>query len=310
MKTIWTSVKRIFKSGFFAFWRNGFVSLSSVLVMVVTLFVIGSVIFMSAILTSSLREIKNKVDINVYFTPVASEEDILSTQKTLENLPEVASVVYTSRDQALEDFKNRHQNDEGALTALDELDDNPLGASLNIKAKDPSQYAGISDFLQGKNILSPEGSVIVEKVTYSQHKVAIDKLTLIINAVHRLGFILSLTLVLVSILITFNTIRLAIYISKEEIAVMRLVGASGSYIRGPFVIGGIMYGLVSGIITLIIFYPVTFWLGKITKNFFIGLDLFTYYVKNLGMISLMILGSGIIIGAISSFFAVRRYLKV
>ena len=307
---LWTSIKRVFRSGFFNFWRNGFVSLSSVLVMVVTLFAIGYVIFMSAILTTSLSEIKNKVDINVYFVTTASADDIISLQKTVEGLPEVLSVVYTSREDALTAFKDRHQNDDGALTALDELADNPLGASLNIKAKDSTQYESISNFLQGKNIISADGSTIVDKVTYAQHKVAIDKLNKIIDAVHRLGFIISLVLVLVSVLITFNTIRLAIYLSKEEISVMRLVGASQSYIRGPFIIGGIMYGLVSALITLIIFYPITLWLGKATSNFFIGLNIFHYYVSNLGVIALIIIGSGILIGAVSSFFAVRKYLKV
>jgi len=278
--------------------------------MVVALFVIGSLVFMSAILTTSLDEIQKKVDINVYFVTSATGDDMLTLQKTIEKLPEVLSVSFTSREDALADFKTRHQNDEGALTALDELDDNPLGASLNIRAKSPSQYENIANFLQGKNILSAEGTSIVEKVTYAQHKVAIDKLNKIINAVHQLGVILAIVLALVSILITFNTIRLAIYISKEEIAVMRLVGASRTYIRGPFMITGIMYGVVSGLITLVIFYPVTLWLGNATESFLVGLNVFKYYIQNLGQITLIILGSGVVIGAISSFLAVRKYLKV
>ncbi len=307
---LWLNVKRIIRSGFSNFTRNAFVSLSSILVMIITLSVIGSLIFVSAILNTSLTEIKNKVDINVYFVTSASEEDILGLQKTLEGLPEVSSVVYVSQEQALQDFKVRHENDEFTLQALDELDENPLGATLNIKAKNPSQYEGIAQFLEGNQILSEDGASIVDKVNYYQNKPAIDKLTKIIDSAENLGSLLTMVLVILSIIITLNTIRLAIYVSREEISIMRLVGASTFYIRGPFIIAGIIYGVVAGILTLIIFYPVTYWLGGATANFFIGLNVFEYYTKNFGQIFLIILASGIVIGALSSYLAVRKYLTV
>lgn len=307
---LWLNVKRIIRSGFSNFTRNAFVSLSSILVMIITLSVIGSLIFVSAILNTSLTEIKNKVDINVYFVTSASEEDILGLQKTLEGLPEVSSVVYVSQEQALQDFKVRHENDEFTLQALDELDENPLGATLNIKAKNPSQYEGIAQFLEGNQILSEDGASIVDKVNYYQNKPAIDKLTKIIDSAENLGSLLTMVLVILSIIITLNTIRLAIYVSREEISIMRLVGASTFYIRGPFIIAGIIYGVVAGILTLIIFYPVTYWLGGATANFFIGLNVFEYYTQNFGQIFLIILASGIVIGALSSYLAVRKYLTV
>jgi cell division transport system permease protein len=307
---LWVNVKRIIRSGFFNFSRNAFVSLSSVLVMIITLSVIGSLVFLSAILNASLTEIKNKVDINVYFVPSAAEEDILSIKKTLEGLPEVSAIGYTSREQALEDFKIKHQNDELTLQALEELGENPLEASLNIKAKDPAQYQGISDFLENKPILSTDGTSIVDKVNYYQNKVAIDKLSNIINTSERLGTIISLVLIIISVLITLNTIRLAIYISREEISIMRLVGASSFYIRGPFVVVGIMYGAVAGVLTLLLFYPVTYWLGAQTQNFFINFNVFQYYTHNFGQIFLIIMFSGMIVGAISSYLAVRKYLKI
>ncbi len=307
---LWINVKRIIRSGFLNFGRNAFVSLSSVLVMVITLSVIGSLIFVSAILNASLQEIRDKVDINVYFVTSAPEEDILSLQKTLEGLSEVSQVTYVSREQALSDFETRHQNDETTLQALEELGENPLGAILNIRAKDPSQYQGIAEYLETKPILSKEGSSIVDKVNYAQNKEAIDRLTSIINSAEKLGSIITLVLVIVSILITLNTIRLAIFISREEISVMRLVGAKTFYIRGPFVVVGIMYGAVAGILTLVIFYPVTYWLGGVTENFFIGLNVFEYYTANFGQIFAIILSSGMVIGAVSSYLAVRKYLKV
>jgi cell division transport system permease protein len=257
-----------------------------------------------------LDEIRDKVDVNVYFVTSAPEEDILTLQQRIESLPEVSSVTYTSREQALQEFRERHENDEFTLQALDELNDNPLGASLNVKAKDPSQYESIAEFLSQESALSADGSSIIDKVNYYQNKTAIDKLSGIIDAANRLGTAVTSMLVLISVLITFNTIRLAIYISREEISVMRLVGASAMYIRGPFVIVGIIYGVVAGILTLGLFYPVTYWLGGVTENFFIGLNVFEYYTANFGQVFLMVIGSGIVIGALSSYLAVRKYLKI
>lgn len=299
------------RTGFHSFWRNTFVSLSSVLVMVVTLFVIGSLIFSGAILSSTLESIKSKVDINVYFVRTAGESDILSLKKDLELLPEVMPpVVYVSREQALEDFRARHENDEFTLQALDELGENPLGATLNIRAKDPSQYQNIAEFLGSKNTAATDGGSIIDKVNYYQNKEVIDRLSNIISSANRLGFALTFILTIISVLITFNTLRLVIYMSRDEISVMRLVGASTGYIRGPFFITGALYGFLAALITLGLFYPITLWLGNTTQDFFVGLNLFDYYIANFGQIFLLIVGSGVAIGSISSYLAVRKYLKV
>ncbi|KND48678.1 MAG: cell division transport system permease protein [Parcubacteria bacterium C7867-005] len=306
----WTNIKRIIRTGFFNFWRNGTVSLASVLVMMVTLLVIGFLIFGSAILNTSLSELRDKVDINVTFVPEAVESDILNIEHSLEGLPAVSMVTYVSREQALEDFKIRHANDQSILAALDELRDNPLGATLNIKAKDPSQYESIALFLEGKNTLSSSGVTIVDHVNYYQNKIAIDKLTKIIDSTNRLGFAVTIAFIILSVLIAFNTIRLTIYIAKEEIAVMRLVGASNLYIQGPFVVLGVIYGLVAGITTLFVFLPITYWIGQITTNFFVGFNLFHYYLKEFPQIFVLILLSGVFVGALSSILAIRRYLRV
>jgi cell division transport system permease protein len=168
-----TNLKRVMQAGFFSFMRNSFVSLSSVFVMVVTLSVIGSVIFGSAILNTTLDELKNKVDLNVYFVNKAQESDVLALKKTLEGLPEVEKTTYVSAADALANFKDKHQNDQFTLQALEELSDNPLGASLNVKTKEPSQYAGIAEFLKVKNVVGKDGTPIIDKVNYFQNKTAI-----------------------------------------------------------------------------------------------------------------------------------------
>ena len=303
----WINTKRIIKAGFISFARNSFVSLSSVLIITDTLFVLGGILFSGALLRSSLKEIQSKVDVNVYFVTTASEEDIISLQNRLEALPEVAEIEYISREQALANFKERHQNDEITLSALDELDENPLGAILNIKAKETSQYEGIAEFLEDEN--TNQGSFI-DRINYYQNKTAIDTLSKMIAGGTTIAFGITAVLVLISIVIAFNTIRLAIYIAREEISVMRLVGASNKYIRGPFVVSGVMYGVVSALITLTLLYPATYWVSSITKTFFSGFDVFQYYLSNFPQVFGVILGTGVLLGAFSSYLAVRKYLKL
>lgn len=306
----WTNFKRIARAGFMNFWRNGTVSLASVFMMTVTLSVIGFIYFGSAVLNTSLDTLRDKVDISVSFFTTAQEQDILSIKRSLESLPEVSLVIYTTREEALEEFKTRHQNDQSILAALDELNENPLGASLDVKAKDPSQYQSIADFLSGENALSSVGTTIIDRVNYYQNKVAIDKLTEIIRAADKLGWALGLAFIGLSILIALNTIRLTIYIVRDELNVMRLVGASTSYIQGPFVIVGMIYGLVATLFTLILFLPITYWIGGETQGFFIGLNLFSFYLGDFIKIFLLLLGSGLFVGAVSATIAIRQYLRV
>ncbi len=306
------NVRRIVQAGILDFTRNAFVTLASILVMTVTLFVVGLLIFTGVILNSTLNELKSKVDLNVYFTTEAPEEEILALQKKIEVLPEVQSVKYVSRDEALAQFRERHQNDQLTLQSLDELGENPLGAVLNVQAKEVSQYESIATFLKGSSALSQDGTTIIDKVNFFQERqrVAIDRLTRITDSAERLGFAIILILALTTIGITFNTIRLAIYTAREEIAVMRLVGADQTYIRAPFMVEGVLYGLIAGIITLLLFYPLTFWLGEATENFFGGVNVFNYYLQNFLLLFAVIVGSGIVLGVLSSFLAVRRYLKI
>ena len=307
----WTTIKRVLKSGSQNFFRNDFVSLSSVLVMTITLFIMTSIILLSGFFNFSLDNIKNKVDINIYFVTTATEANILSIKNSIEALPEVLSVEYISRDQALADFKEKHKGDELTLQALNELADNPLGATLNIKAKDPSQYAGIAKFLDttSSGLLSANGSTTIDKINYAQNKVVIDRLTSIINSTNKVGIWFAIIFVLISIIITFNTIKLTIFMAKDEISVMRLVGASNAYVKGPFVVNGILCGFVAALIIVISFSVLTFVLNKYYGNYFFGFDMFKYYIDNFLKIFGVIVGSGIVLGAISSYLAVQKYLK-
>jgi cell division transport system permease protein len=300
-----TTLKRIIRSGFVGFWRNGFVTLASVLVMTTTLFVLGMFIFLDAMLDGSIEQIREKVDVNVYFAVDAPPSEIERVQSDLEALPEVANVEYISRERAIEEFRNRHENDELIIGALEELEGNPLGAYLNVLANETTDYERIAETLVDEQ---EEG--LIENINYFQNQEAINKLTEIINTIDWMSIVILVFFVLVSILITFNTIRLAIYNSREEISVMKLVGASNTYVRGPFVIEGVMYGIVSALFALVLFYPLSLWLGDTTETFFGSTNMFEYYVDHFAQLFLILVLFGIALGAVSSFLAVKRYLKI
>lgn len=303
-------VRRIVTNGAKNFFRSGSVSFATVLIMTVTMLIIGLLIFLSAVLTATLTAIKDKVDVNVYFVTTAPESDIFALEQRLRALPEVASVEYTSREDALTAFKERHSTDQLTLQALEELGENPLGASIAIKAQDPEQYEGIVNFLADEPALSADGASIVDRINYYQNKVVIDRLTGAIRATERAGLVIAFVFALASVVIVFATVRLAIYTARDEIAVMRLVGASNMYIRGPFIVACILAGVLAAVLALIIFYPVSWYAGQTLTAWLGGFNLFTYYLSHFSIIAATLMGAGVVLGGISSWFAVRRYLKI
>jgi cell division transport system permease protein len=307
---ILTKLKRTIKSGAISFYRNGSVSLASVLILTVTLTVITMVLFSGVVLSSTLETIKNKVDVDIYFTKGASEDAILSITNDVKKNPDIADVKYISKDQAYQNFKERHKDNEATIQALTEIGDNPLPASINVKAIDPNKYDTIVTFLKDKESALGEDDII-DKINYTEkNQQAIASLNRIINASNKLGFLVAIFFAIVSILITFNTVRLAIYIFREEVSVMRLVGASETYIRAPFVTVGILYGLVGAIVTTIILLPITHYAGNWTEKLGTGVNLFTYFKENIFIITLLLILAGSALGAISSFLAIKKYLKV
>jgi cell division transport system permease protein len=302
-------MKRVMRYGLISFIRNGFVSLAAVFVMTITLFVAATLVISGAALSSVLQQLTNNVDVTVYFTTDATEDQMAQLQKSVQALPEVASVTFESRDQALAAFQTRHQNDQLTMQALQELGDNPLSASLQIRAKQTSQYQAIAQYLDSQQQSGTDVGKVIDTVNFYQNETAINRLTNIINTSRTLGFGIAIVLGLASLLIAFNTIRLAIYTTRDEIGVMNLVGASHWFVRGPFIIAGVLYGVVSGLIVLILLYPITLSLGPGSEQFFGTFNVFTYFVTSFPLLFLVVMGSGIALGALSSYLAVRRYLN-
>lgn len=306
----WMLTKRMMIAGAKNFMRGGAVSAATVLIMTVTLAIIASLIFLSALLTYTLQTVSDKVDVSVYFVTTASEADILAVKDKLEKLPQVASVSYTSADDALTAFRDRHANDQLTLQALNELGGNPLDASLEVLAKNPSEYESIVNFLEASPALSSGGTSIVDRINYAQNKEIIDRLTLAIQATREIGFAVVILFALASVLIAFATVRLAIYTAKEEIAVMRLVGASNFYIQGPFVVTGVITGVISSVIVLIFLWPATWYAGTKTAGWFGGFSLGSYYGDHFVLVFSILILSGIVLGAVASVLAINKYLKV
>ena len=300
--------KRMFRAGVLNFVRNGMVSLASILIMTITLSVITGIVLFEHVLETTLANVETKVDVSVYFVPGVDESLILALKDKVDALPQVATTEYMTEKQALDDFRSRHQNDQTTLQALDELDSNPIGAMLNISAKDISQYESISKFFNDGTTLDAGTQSIIDHVSYNKSE--IDIINGILHKGRTLGFALVLVMMILSVVITFNTIRLAIYFSREEISVMRLVGGSRTQVHGPFFVEGALYGIVASVITLVLFIPITYWFGKNMTDFFGGINLFSYYMTHILEFFLIVIVFGVGLGALSSALASRKYLRV
>lgn len=298
----------MFSSGSKNFIRSGVVSFATVLIMVVTLGIIAVLIFLSALLQQTLNTIEKKVDVSVYFVTTAAPSDIVALQNKLKQLPQVAKITYTSRSEALTQFRARHANDQLTLQALNELGDNPLDASISILAKSPTQYDSIVKFLNTGPALSANGTSIIDRINYTQNKTVINRISFAIGATQKIGIGIALIFAIASIIIAFATVRLVIYASRDEITVMRLVGASNSYIRGPFVITGIITGILAAIIILLLLIPITWYIGGETTLWFGGFNFFLYYRDHAVYIASILIGAGFFLGSTASFIAIRRYL--
>lgn len=306
-KTLW---RRIIMAGFRGFYRNRTVSLSSIFILTITLSIVTSFYLSRAIFDYTLDQIREKVDVRVYFTVDATDEQVTDIKAKLLGLTQVKTVTYTSKETALEEFKKKHEGDQLTLQALDELGSNPFGASLSVVAKDTSQYEAIAKQLSVGSGLLGDSANAVDKINYYQLKDSIDKLNNIIGWTNTVGFWISMLFILMSCMIVYNTIRLAIFVYRDEIAVMKLVGASNMFIRGPFIVEAILYSLVATIISLALFFPATIWVTKKTVFFFEGMNIHQYYVDHFFELAGLLLLSAVVLAVISSLLAVRKYLKV
>lgn len=307
-KFMLTTFGRILRNGFTGFYRNRTISVSAIVVMTITLMIVGGLVYSRAMLKHVLFHVQNKVDVSVYFVINAEEANILKVKDALEKLPEVKTVTYTSRDQALINYEEKNADDALALQAIKEIGQNPFRASLEVLAQSSGQYEAIATFLRSKEF-TQEDDALIDKVDYADNKEIIDRLNSLIATVQRAGLVIALIFILISIMITYNTIRLAIYTFRDEISVMRLVGANKSYVRGPFVVEGVLYGIVSAFLATLLYLPISIYIRDYVSNALVQFDTLEFYMMRGLFMGAILLFVGIFLGMVSSYLSVRKYLN-
>lgn len=298
-------LKRTFREGLDNFYRNGWLSLATVSVLAISLYVISVTIILGVTANIVLKNIQDKINVSVYFNSDVAENRILEIKDKIVGYQEIESIEYVSREQALEQFKKLGEKNSSISQALEEIGENPLLGALVIKAKNPNQYEIIT-----KAITNASFSNDISRIDYEENKAAIDRLTGIIKLVQQVGLTLGIVFVFIGILITFNAIRLTMYSHKQEFEIMRLVGASNTYIKMPFIFEGIFYGAVSAFVVMICLYGTSKFLAPITRGSIGGDDIVSFYFSNFFTIFGGLLFSGIFLGTVSGVIAIRRYLKI
>lgn len=302
---MFTTLSRTFNDALKNFVRNGWLTFATSFILMLSLYTLSLLFLLVAISNSIIKNVQEKSNVSVYFNQDVEEENIFNIQAKLREDPLINSVEYISKEDALEIFKKNNANEEVILKSIEELGENPLLASLVINAKDPNQYQTVYD-----NINNSDFSSEINRINYVKNKEIINKLNSLINKVKKIGLVISSVLALSSVLITFNSIRITIYSRRKEMQVMRLVGASNSFIRLPYIFEGILYGLFASIIsTILLFLTVKFASPYFSEAMF-SKSLLALFWNKLWLILLMQILVGSILGVTSSMIAIRKYLKI
>lgn len=299
------SLKRVIKTGWNGFKRNIGLSLATILIMVIVISLATLLFFLSPVSKILIADIEKKVDISVYFKEDVSSEYILEVESEILKIPEVKNVEYISKDQALEKFVERHKDNPVLMESLTELGFNPFLASLNVRAWNPSQYEQVVNLLETSSFRN-----LIDKVDYYERKQVIEKIFLTVSGLNKIGIFFSILFAVIAVLIAFNTVRIAIYNSGEEISVMRLIGASNWFVRGPFLIQGIIIGFIATLITLLITFGLSYGFDARLRTIAPNISIYSIFISNFFLLFLIQLATGIGLSTISSYIAVRKYLKI
>jgi len=301
------NAKRLISSGLTDFFRNIWISIAATSMVAITLFIISTIIVLYTLAYLSIENSTDKVGVvTAYFNDRTTDNEMNSVKAEISSLPGVKSVDFVSRQQAQDLFKQRHINEPTLLETLNEFGsgENPIPASLAVHSSNLTDYQQIYDELRGDRY-----APYFQKVRDNQK--VIDKLYKIVKFITSFGLLLAAIFMLVTIMVTFNTIRLTIYNRREEVEIMRLVGATNWFIRWPFMIEGIMYGIFATIIVSAIVYVLLTLLSNRIESFLSISSLGTSLINALfWKILLVNLISSMALGFVASAIAMRRYLKI
>jgi cell division transport system permease protein len=300
---------RIVKTGVVNFFRNAWLAMAAIAVMVVTLTIVLFSWLTSETFNHTIEQITERIDISVYIADAATEEQINGLISGLEQLPNVESLEYYDKEAALERYMEQNADNPQLLQAITQTD-NPLPATIQIVPVDLDRIEEIRTYLDGPDIKALQS----DPPSYSgDRKEAIDKISHATNILQRAGLVAVIVFGIVSMLIIFNTIQMAIFNRRDELSIMRLLGATTTYIRGPFVVEAIMYGVISAILSIAFIYMMFAVSSSTLQASSLGLlDISysnQYFNDHFWLLLATQLGVGILIGAVSAIIATKRYLK-
>lgn len=310
MRRKYLTFLRIVQAGFISFIRNATLAVAAMAVMVVTLTIVLFSLIANATFTNTIAQITDKIDISVFLNDDVTTEQKDKLLRELRALPNVTSVTYLSKEQALQDYARQNAGNQSLISAAS-VSGNPIPATIRIKPLDLNRLQEIRAYLTkpANQALQTEGSP-----SYSgDRKKAIDNITHATNILQRVGILAVVVFSIISALIIFNTIQMAIFNRRDEITIERLLGAGTWFIRGPFVVESILYGILSAIISILLINAVFAAASSALQASSLGLlDIQyaqQYFNKNFWLLLLLQIVVGILIGAASSVIATQRYLK-
>jgi cell division transport system permease protein len=299
------TIRRTFVSGLHNFRRNGWLSIAVISIISLTLLIISTLIVLSIAANLVIKSVQDKVDVIVYFKSDVEESRILEFKANVSQYREVKSADYVSRDAALQKFKSENADNPVIMQSIEAIGDNPLNASVNIKAVTPDKYETIADAIQRSQFKDD-----ISRINYAKYKIIIERLNNILSTTRKVGAMLAALFSLIAVLITFNAIRITIYAHRQEIEIMRLVGASNPYIRMPFIFEGMIYGAIAAVVVMIILFPLIRFVAPHIAGSVSVRDVQVNFLHYFWLIFLVQFIVGIGLGTISSLIAIRRYLKV
>lgn len=299
---------RVIHAGTRNFMRNAWLSTAATAVMTITLTIVVISFISNSALTSTIKGVTDKIDVSIYLNDGVTPAQISQLQKAFQADPNVKSVTFRSKDEALAIYKQENKNNATILQGL-EFAGNPLPASFQIQAKDPKNMQSIiaiTDQPQFASLLDPTAPP-----SYSgQNKDTINRIVRVSDFFKSTGLIASVVFVIISTLIIFNTIRMAIFTRREEIEIMKLVGATKWFIRGPFIFEASLYGIIAAFIALAFSYSLLLGGGPKLSSYIDVQSTITFFRTYPALVILVELVIGVCIGAISSMLAMSRYLKL
>jgi len=302
---MFNSLKRIIGLGWHNLSRDSGIAVANVFIVMIPILLTTSLFMMKGVSDFLVKELQQKADISVYFNESVSTDDILRVKDKINQISGIQQVELVTKDMALQNFRDTHQNDRILLESLDEINGNPLPSLLNISAVSPSQFDQVTELLA-----QDEYKDLVSKVNYTEKKDTIRKIFAFMDNTQKIGLMLFAVLGVISIMVTFNTVRTAILSHKREIGIQRLVGAARWFIRGQFLVEGLIFGILGSIFSFFVAAAVCWYVSPAIATALPGMSLWDNFLANLWQIVGMQMAIGAGLGMFSSVIAVSRYLKV